>query len=237
MFGERLRETRKRAGLLQVDLAVALGDRYDHSMISRVESGHKSLRLDGAVNAARELGVSLDYLVGLTDDPTPYAELEKRLAKAEAQVIRPGPVIVESDVLHDKDDAEGIEILTEVAASAGSGAEVYDETATGRVPFRRSWLRRHGIKAADCHIISIRGDSMDPTLPDGCSVIVDRSRREPVDGHIYVMRTADGLVVKRLRQDEKGWWQVVSDNPELEPVPLNYGADIIGEVRWMAKTL
>ena len=75
MIGQRLRECRKRAGLLQIDLAVALGDRYDHSMISQVESGHKSLRFGGAVNAARELGVSLDYLAGLTDDPTPLAQL------------------------------------------------------------------------------------------------------------------------------------------------------------------
>ena len=36
---------------------------------------HSAPLLDGAVKAARKLGVSLDYLVGLADDPTPSAEL------------------------------------------------------------------------------------------------------------------------------------------------------------------
>ena len=77
MFGERLANSRKRAGLAQVELAAALGDRYDRRMISHVERGRRNLRLEGAVNAARELGVSLDYLVGLTDDPTPAVQRTK----------------------------------------------------------------------------------------------------------------------------------------------------------------
>ena len=75
MRGERLAKARKQADLRQVDLAVALGDRYDQSIISHVESGHSALLLDGAVIAVLKLGVSLDYLVGLMDDPTPSAEL------------------------------------------------------------------------------------------------------------------------------------------------------------------
>ena len=81
MIGTRLRKARIEAGLTQVDLAVAMGDRYTSSMISQVESGLRSMRFDGAVNAASELGVSLDYLAGLTDDPTPYSELTMRLGE------------------------------------------------------------------------------------------------------------------------------------------------------------
>ena len=77
---------------------------------------------------------------------------------------------------------------------------------------------------------------MAPTLPDGCSILVDRKRREPHEGRIYVMRTEEGLVVKRLGKDEKGRWLVVSDNPDWPPAPLLYGTDIIGEVRWMGRT-
>ena len=73
---------RRRAGLAQVELAVALGDRYNQPMISMVERSRSSLLLDGAVKAAKELGVSLDYLTGLTDDPTPAAELSEQAASA-----------------------------------------------------------------------------------------------------------------------------------------------------------
>ena len=76
---------------------------------------------------------------------------------------------------------------------------------------------------------------MAPTLPDGCSILVDRKRGEPHEGRIYVMRTDEGLVVKRLDKDEKGRWLVVSDNPDWPPAPLLYGTDIIGEVRWLGR--
>ena len=62
IFGQRLADARKRAGLSQVELAVALGDRYSQSVISDVERGRSGLLIDGLTNAARELGVSLDYL-------------------------------------------------------------------------------------------------------------------------------------------------------------------------------
>ena len=80
---------------------------------------------------------------------------------------------------------------------------------------------------------------MEPTLPDGCSILVDRSRREPVVGRMYVLRTEEGLVVKRLKQDEAGRWMLVSDNSDSETwpaVPMLWGTDIIGEVRWSAVT-
>ena len=74
MLGERLAACRKRSGLTQIELAVELGDRYSGSMISNVERNRSNLLLDGAIGAARVLGVSLDYLTGLTDDPTPAPE-------------------------------------------------------------------------------------------------------------------------------------------------------------------
>ena len=62
MLGERLALARKNKGLTQMDLAVALGDRYTQSMISVVENGRSILLLEGAIRAAKELDVSLDWL-------------------------------------------------------------------------------------------------------------------------------------------------------------------------------
>ena len=45
---------------------------------------------------------------------------------------------------------------------------------------------------------------MEPTLPDGCQVIVDRNRKELRNARIYVMRTEEGLVVKRVKQNAQG---------------------------------
>ena len=74
---------------------------------------------------------------------------------------------------------------------------------------------------------------MEPTLPNGCSILLDRSRRQRRGGRIYVMQTSDGLIVKRaIREGES--WQLVSDHPEWPPAPWPDDARIVGEVRWMA---
>ena len=126
--------------------------------------------------------------------------------------------------------------LLEFASAAGVGAEVYDETPVGLLWFRNDWLLSHSIDPEQSNIISVRGESMEPTLPDGCSILVDRKRREPHEGRIYVMRTEDGLVVKRLGWDEKGRWELLSDSPDWRTTPMSPGTEIIGEVRWAART-
>lgn len=68
VVGGRLVEARKRAGLTQDELAAALSDRYDRTMISKVERGHASLLSDGLIDVARALNVSTDWLLGLSDE-------------------------------------------------------------------------------------------------------------------------------------------------------------------------
>ena len=126
--------------------------------------------------------------------------------------------------------------LVEVASAAGVGAEVYDETPIGLLWFRNDWLLSHSIDPEQSNIISVRGASMEPTLPDGCSILVDRKRREPHEDRIYVMRTEEGLVVKRLGWDEKGRWELLSDSPDWRTTPMSPVTEIIGEVRWVART-
>ena len=225
-----MKEARKQAGLLQVDLAAALGDRYAHNDISRVESGERGLRLDGLANAATELGVSADYLLGLTDDPTPADERSNGNSNHAQESVAESREGYAADGLY-RDIP-----IREVAPAAGVGAEVFAEEVVGYLPFRRDWLDARSIDPGDADIVSVSGESMAPTLPDGCSILVDRQRREPHEGLIYVMRTEEGVVVKRLGKDEKGRWLVVSDNPDWPPAPMLYGTDIIGEVRWSART-
>ena len=244
MIGKRLAEVRKRAGLTQVDLAVAMGDRYNGPMISMVENNHSAFLMDGAVNAARELNVSLDYLAGLTDDPTPASQRERSRTRGKKFDDSPMPA-------HAIDDPKaayetGGDVLSvrpvevnEVAAMAGGGAEVFDETVVGRLWFRNDWLDRHAIDPTQCNVITVRGESMEPTLPNGCSILVDRSqnRRRRREDRIYVMRTNDGLVVKRAHRDKNGRWQLVSDHAAWKAIPWSADTKVIGEVRWLGITL
>ena len=80
---------------------------------------------------------------------------------------------------------------------------------------------------------------MEPTLVDGCSILVNHASRRRRIGRIFVVRTNDGLVVKRAGKDRAGAWQLVSDNPNKQAWPtVGWPADapVIGEVKWVART-
>lgn len=77
---------RRELRISQIQLAAAMGDRYNRQMISHVENGRSALLFDGIIQAARVLGVSIDWLAGLTDDPRPAAELAARCADLERRL-------------------------------------------------------------------------------------------------------------------------------------------------------
>ncbi len=231
MLGRRLAAARERAGLKQVDLAVAIGDGYDQSMISHVEAGRKPIRFERATVAARELGVSLDYLAGLTDDPTPSAELAARVGElADEAALALSPEIREVP------GARPIPVHR-LGSAAGSGALDLDETIKAYAYFRQDWLSKKGLIPNRCNIINVMGESMEPTLPDGCVILLDRNRTRRLPRHIFVVRTEAGLIVKRAGKNKDGGWQLVSDHPSWKPVSWPDTAEVIGEVKWMAREL
>lgn len=68
----RLRTLRNDRGISQRDLAELL--HVSPQTYSRYECGQRKLTLQAAYTLARFYGVSIDYLVELTDDPTPHWE-------------------------------------------------------------------------------------------------------------------------------------------------------------------
>lgn len=127
--------------------------------------------------------------------------------------------------------------VVEFAAAAGGGAGAFDEAVSGRVWFRRDWLDRRGLDPARCAVIGVRGDSMHRTLPDGCSILVDRQRTEPVDEAIFVVRAEGGLAVRRARRGAGAEWAFVSERGSRRPLPRAAVAEVIGQVVWMARAL
>jgi phage repressor protein C with HTH and peptisase S24 domain len=78
---------------------------------------------------------------------------------------------------------------------------------------------------------------MEPTLSDGSYILVDRRQPQLRHGRIYVVRTPEGLVVKRLEQDSGGGWWLLSDHPAWKPVAWTDRAELIGEVKWAGRPL
>ena len=120
--------------------------------------------------------------------------------------------------------------------AAGAGATDLDESTKNVAYFRREWLAKHGLVANRCSIISVMGESMEPTLPDGCAILLDHNETRRREGRILVILKSNGLVVKRAGKDKQGFWLLVSDHPAWEPEPWA-DAEVVGEVKWMAREL
>ena len=124
------------------------------------------------------------------------------------------------------------EIDTTVGGDAGSDSERVIDVMW----FTRAWLEQRRVEPRGCAIMRISGDSMEPTLPDGSSILVDRNRRDRIDFRVYVVRTGAGLMVKRA-VEQRGEWLLASDNPEVAPLRWLADAEIVGEVLWVGHTL
>lgn len=126
--------------------------------------------------------------------------------------------------------------VVRLRASAGHGSPDTGATPEGVVWFPEKWLEQREIDPVVCTVMRVYGDSMEPTLPDGSSILVDRTRRELEDGRIFVCRPEMGLIVKRAKLD-RGRWLLISDNPVWPPIePHPQTTEIYGEVRWTSRT-
>jgi phage repressor protein C with HTH and peptisase S24 domain len=86
--------------------------------------------------------------------------------------------------------------------------------------------------------MDVVGDSMEPTICNGDTLLVDKSDTELKDGHIYVVTLFDELRVKRIAKALK-FISLISDNKKYPDVPV-YASDmdqmkVHGRVRWSGR--
>ena len=89
-------------------------------------------------------------------------------------------------------------------------------------------------------VLTVRGDSMSPTLNDGDEVLVDSAECTPRRDAIFAIRHAGVLQVKRLSVNPiTGRVTVRNDNPLYESWPDcdPEGIDILGRVIWAGRRL
>lgn len=125
-----------------------------------------------------------------------------------------------------------------VQVSAGSGAFPDHEQPSRRLAFRHKWLRFRGLNEKDLVLVFAKGDSMEPTIEDNNTLMIDTSQRELNDGAIYVIRSNDHLIVKRVQRLLNQAVLLISDNRAYQPIQVNLDTDdlqVIGRVVWIGK--
>jgi phage repressor protein C with HTH and peptisase S24 domain len=135
------------------------------------------------------------------------------------------------------DDYDAVPLL-EVKASAGNGAVVEGERIAGWLHFRREYLKTVG-PVSQLRLIQVDGDSMEPTLRNGDTLMIHTGRIEVRGGKLYACAYQPGeLLVKRLHPSPGGRIAVISDNPTYPRDEVDAGGlSVYGEVVWMARRL
>ena len=129
----------------------------------------------------------------------------------------------------------------DVEASAGHGVLGDQEAILYFLNFRREWLRSiTGAPFDKLSVIRVDGDSMEPTLSNGDTVLVDSTQNAPRTDGIYVLQFDNYLYVKRLLMNPaKGKVAIISDNPayapleDIQPDELH----IAGRVLWLGRRI
>ena len=102
----------------------------------------------------------------------------------------------------------------------------------------RIWMARHGAIPERCGMTDVDSDEMEPTLPPGSAVVVDRSLRKPSETGVFMLRIGQRRVFRRLRRDEESRWIAYGDHPLCEEsTPRRRAPQIIGKVLWSAHDL
>lgn len=124
-----------------------------------------------------------------------------------------------------------------IEASAGQGALVEAENIDQHLAFKESWLRKSGINPANLIAIYARGDSMEPTIFSGDSLVIDKTRDTVTsDGGVYVINYDGELFVKRVQKQLDGLVAITSDNKNYRDMTIPTQdlskLKIIGRVVW-----
>lgn len=130
----------------------------------------------------------------------------------------------------------------DIRASAGHGAVVHSEQVVDHLAFREEWVRNAlGVGEKDLALITVKGDSMEPTLSNGDLILIDTHRQAIGENSIYVIRYDGELLVKRAQRRLDGTIVIKSDNSAYEPeivepkqVPK---LGVIGRVVWAGRRL
>jgi phage repressor protein C with HTH and peptisase S24 domain len=122
---------------------------------------------------------------------------------------------------------------------AGGGSFEVDETIRDYWMFRADWLSRKG-SASHMILIDIYGNSMEPELKHGDTVMVDTSQKDILAGSISAVGIDDTIMVKRIEK-HPGKLVLRSDNKDYEPICLSPDEmdsfRIIGRVVWISRNV
>lgn len=154
------------------------------------------------------------------------------------------PATLRNRVNREREKYVAVPLYNGVKAAAGAGALVGHEAPDDALIFQEDWIRFElGARPQDLYLIRVAGDSMEPTLRSGDTILVDRRAIRPDREGVYILRMGEMLLVKRLQALPGGRVKVMSDNSTFAPFEVTTAElqgdeiAIIGRVVWVGRRL
>ena len=216
---QRFRELRKVLNLTQKEMAQKK-EKKDYSSIQKFENGNRTITDGILLNLQEKFNVNIDWL--RTGKGSIFLENKQDKIINKVQI---------KNVTNNNIDNNNINIpfYTDISASAGYGAFVGMEEYEN-VSISKSVMKVNNNSV----IITVTGDSMEPTLYNKDKVVIDTNDRyELKKNKVYVIRKDNELYIKRFSTCINGICIFTSDNTKYESVVINEydSSSIIGRLK------
>lgn len=210
--------------------------------IGRYERGENTPDADFLLALREKLGVSAEWLL-TGNGPMRIDELGGDTLSISNESAPRQPVAMSSrvvpfakpEVIECMDCHLAMVPMVEAQLSAGTGSFVAGGEAERRYAFRSDFLSRKG-QISQMVLMRVEGDSMEPKIEHGDTVLIDQSQTQPRPGGMYAVGVEDLVYIKMI-DTKPGKIILKSLNPAYEPMEIDARGDLSDGIRILGKAI
>lgn len=250
---QNLKALRESLGMTQAEFGKSIG--LAKSTYSNYETGEREPKSDFWMNIAQQYGVTIDYLMGFSDEPQQYAENKKapplsdgarKIANDYDRLDHHGRAAIRGLMDEELNRMETLERLANMDAlelvpepkvvnlfdNPAAAGLALDMTGQGCAPYELQVNDPQGASYA----IRVQGNSMEPAFEDGDIAFVNHDAMR--DGDIGVFCVDGATVIKQWHYDHVlGITYLFSLNRERSDADLCITANSSQTIVWQGRVI
>jgi len=214
-FADRLKESRQSYGFSQSEIANRLG--IKPQSVNQWENGTttpRGHRLDKLASILKTNAGWLMYGI-VTDGNATLLNSSVHEVKSDDEQYFDSQSGLDSSPLGTDTASEFVNVpVYDVSLAAGDGAHVENDLIINNYPVSTLCLEKNKLHSNNAVIVTVKGDSMEPTICNGDMLLIDTSVTKPFSNKIFAFAFDHELKVKRFSRQLEGSWLISSDNED-----------------------